>query len=42
MKPTHPIIPIAFGHHDIVSWHSGLRVFGKGDGRNLVRPMSRP
>jgi hypothetical protein len=40
--PTHPIIPLAFGHHGVVYWHTGLRVFGKGDGPNMVRPMWRP
>jgi hypothetical protein len=36
--PTHPIIPVTFGHHDIVYWHPELRLHGKGDGKHLVRP----
>ena len=40
--PTHPIIPLTFGHHGVVYFHSGLRLFGKGEGNHLVRPMWRP
>jgi hypothetical protein len=36
--PTH-IIPLTFGHHGVVYWHTALRMFGKGEGNHLVRPL---